>query len=106
LASELVLLVITFLQTKDIVLLGSYKRFHGIAPSRLDRERDIDWLLKRHVDDTHGFRCLMRDTGGIIVGDFARTGEDSQEVGAEAGTYQYPSWLVVITFYHEHFNMN
>jgi len=80
LPSELVLLVITFLNTRDVVVLGhSCRRLHGIAEQERNKRQDIDRLLLRYVEDTHGFRCLMRDTGGTIVGDFARaffTGDD------------------------------
>lgn len=78
--TEILLMIITLLPTKDVVLLGhTCKRLHGIAEQERAKRQDIDRLLKRYVDDTHSFRRLMRDTGGIIVGDFARaffTGED------------------------------
>ena len=81
LPSELVLLVITFLNTRDVVLLGgTCRRLHGIAEDERNKRQDIDRLLSRYVDDTQQFRALMKDTGAIIVGDFARaffTGEDS-----------------------------
>jgi hypothetical protein len=76
---ELLLMVIAFLNTRDVVFLSrTCKSLHGIAEDERARRQDISKLLKRYVDDSDGFRRLMRDTGGIIVGDFARaffTGE-------------------------------
>jgi hypothetical protein len=73
LPSELVLLVITFLNTRDVVLLGGTCRvLHGIAEQERAKRQDIDRLLSKYVQDTQGFRRLMRETGAIIVGDVAR----------------------------------
>jgi hypothetical protein len=87
LPAELVLLVIAFLNTRDVFLLGrTCRRFHAIAEDERARRDDISWLLSRYVDNQEHFRCLMRDTGAIIVGDFARacfTGQDPQEAEAE-----------------------
>jgi hypothetical protein len=70
---ELLLMVIAFLNTRDVVFLSrTCKSLHGIAEDERARRQDISKLLKRYVDDSDGFRRLMRDTGGIIVGDFAR----------------------------------
>ena len=77
----------TLLPTRDVFLLGlTCKPLHTIAEEERTRREDISWLLSRYVKDTDGFRCLMRDTGAIIVGDFARacfTGQDLQEAEAE-----------------------
>ena len=64
-------------------LADACKRFHAIAEHERKKRQDISKLLKRYVDDTDGFRRLMRDTGAIIVGDFARaffTGEDPSHI--------------------------
>lgn len=80
LPAELVLLVITYLSTRDVVVLGlTCRQFHDMAEEERAKRQDISKLLSRYVDDTHGFRRLMRITGGIIVGDTARaffTGEE------------------------------
>ena len=66
---------------RDVVLLGrTCKPLQSIAEDERARRQDISKLLKRYVDNPEHFRHLMRDTGGIIVGDFARaffTGEDT-----------------------------
>lgn len=76
---ELQLMMIAFLNTRDVVVLGqTCKELHGIAEHERAKRQDIDRLLSRYVDDTQGFRRLMRKTRGIIVGDVARaffTGE-------------------------------
>jgi hypothetical protein len=67
--SELLLMIIAFLNTRDVVLLGrTCRRFHAIAED--ERARRLD--PKRYVDNPEHFRRLMRDTGGIIVGEFAK----------------------------------
>jgi hypothetical protein len=80
LPAELLLMIITFLNTGDIVALGhSCRHLLVIAEQERTKRQDIDRLLKRYVQDPHGFRRLMRDTGCIIVGHFARaffTGEE------------------------------
>jgi hypothetical protein len=76
---ELLLMMITFLNTRDIVVLGqTCKELQSIAEE--ERAKRLD--PKRYVDNPEHFRRLMRDTGAIIVGDFARaffTGEDPPE---------------------------
>jgi hypothetical protein len=78
---ELLLLVIASLPTRDIVVLGlTCKSLQSIAEDERAKRQDINRLLSRYVDHPENFRRLMRDTGGIIVGDFARaffTGEDT-----------------------------
>jgi hypothetical protein len=80
LPAELQLMMITLLPTRDIVVLGhTCRHLRAIAEDERAKRQDINRLLKRYVDDTDGFRRLMRDTGGIIVGEFAKaffTGED------------------------------
>jgi hypothetical protein len=94
LPSELVLLVITFLNTRDVVLLGRTCRLlHGIAEQERNKRQDIDRLLSRYVEDTQGFRALMRETGAIIVGDVARaffTGDEPpKELDMAFGNSEY-----------------
>jgi hypothetical protein len=78
---ELLLMIIAFLNTRDVVLLGrTCKSLHGIAEDERARRQDINRLLSRYVEKPEHFRCLMRDTGAIIVDDFARaffTGKDT-----------------------------
>ena len=77
---ELQLLVMTFLPTRDVVVLGlTCRSLHTIAEDERKKRQDISKLLKRYVENPEHFRRLMRDTGGIIVGDVARaffTGDD------------------------------
>jgi hypothetical protein len=76
---EVLLMTITFLPTRDVVVLGlTCKSLQSIAEEERAKRQDINRLLSRYVEDTQCFRSLMRDTGGIIVGDVARaffTGE-------------------------------
>jgi hypothetical protein len=78
---ELQLLVIASLPTRDIVVLGhTCRHLRAIAEDERAKRQDINRLLSRYVDHPENFRRLMRDTGGIIVGDFAKaffTGEDT-----------------------------
>jgi len=77
---ELQLLVMTFLPTRDVVVLGlTCRSLHTIAEDERKKRQDISKLLKRYVENPEHFRRLMRDTGAIIVGDVARaffTGDD------------------------------
>jgi hypothetical protein len=77
---ELLLLVITFLPTRDIVVLGhTCRHLRAIAEDERAKRQDIDRLLSRYVDHPEQLRRLMRDTGGFIIGEFARaffTGDD------------------------------
>ena len=78
---EVLLMMIACLNTRDVVVLGlTCKSLQSIAEDERKKrlDMDIDRLLLRYVDDPDHFRCLMRDTGGIIVGKFAKaffTGE-------------------------------
>ena len=78
---ELLLIIISYLNTADVVVLGqTCRHLHAIAENERNKRQDIDRLLSRYVDNPEHFRHLMRDTGAIIVGDFARaffTGEDT-----------------------------
>jgi hypothetical protein len=77
---ELLLIIVSYLPTRDIVVLGhTCKHLRDICEDERKKRQDIDRLLRHYVDDTQRFRRLMRDTGAIIVGDLARaffTGED------------------------------
>jgi hypothetical protein len=79
----MLLMIITLLPLRDIVVVGhTCRHLRAIAEDERKKrlDMDIDRLLLRYVDDPDHFRCLMRDTGGIIVGDFARaffTGKDT-----------------------------
>ena len=80
LPAELQLLVIAFLPTRDIVVLGhTCRHLRAIAEDERAKRQDINRLLSRYVDHPEDFRRLMRDTEAIIVGEFAKaffTGED------------------------------
>ena len=77
---ELLLIIITYLPTRDIVVRGhACRHLRDIAEDERKKRLDISKLLKRYVENPEHFRHLMRETGAIIVGDLARaffTGED------------------------------
>jgi hypothetical protein len=69
---EIWLQVITFLCTRDVIILSqSCKYLHGVAEHVRKRRQDVDQLLPTFVDDVDGFRRLMQKTGGILVGEIA-----------------------------------
>ena len=73
LAPELWLQITAFLCIRDLVLLSHTCYYlHSIADAERRKRQDINRLLFKFVADPETFRCLMRDTGCIIVGDFAR----------------------------------
>jgi F-box domain len=69
---EIWLRVLTFLFTRDIIVLShTCKHLYAIAEDVRQKRQDIHRLLSKFVDDDDGFRQLMKKMGGIIVGDMA-----------------------------------
>lgn len=69
---EIWLHIITFLSTRDVVLLShTCKDLYAIAEHERRKRQDINRLLAQFIDDPNPFRHLMRITGAILVGDFA-----------------------------------
>jgi hypothetical protein len=69
---EILIIISSFLFTRDVVLLSHTSRFlYPVCKSVLSRRQDIDSRLKPFVPDPREFRHLMQYTQAAIVGDFA-----------------------------------
>ena len=69
---EIWMQIFSYLYTRDIVILSHCCRhFCYIAEDIRAQRQDINRLLADFVKDVEGFRLLMKQTGAIIVGDFA-----------------------------------
>jgi hypothetical protein len=70
--AEIWVQVITFLCTRDVVVLShSCKYLYTMAELVRRKRQDIQLLLSTFVEDVEGFRRLMRKTGSILVGQIA-----------------------------------